>query len=144
MVADRPHKNNRRFSVTLISCLVSTLLWGQTQFTEPTTVFLLHSSGNHLEMGSDGGGWIEAPTKSNPQQLTFIPDGQGYYSIQATDEPRFLSLASPWSTTFITDASLDEAKFAIETASSQFVRLRCKAMPTLSTCLVCAMLVAMV
>ncbi len=111
----------------LILGLFTTLSWGQAQFTEPTAVFLMHSSGSHLEMGTDGSAWIEASTKSNPQRLTFIPDGQGYYSIQATDEPRFLALAAPWSTTFIADSAAAEAKYAIETASSHFFRLRCKA-----------------
>ena len=125
--AGNPLQDSKRFWLLLMSCLVTTVLWGQTEFKEPTKVFLMHSSGNHLEMGSDGGGWIEAPTKSNPQMLTFIPDGQGFYNIQAGDEPLFLSFASPWNSKFITDPSLDETKFIIEPASSQFVKLRCKA-----------------
>ena len=61
----------------------------QTSFSEATEVFVIHSSGNHIEMGTDGGGWIEAPTKSNPQKLTFIPDGQGYYNIKADGEEKY-------------------------------------------------------
>ena len=99
----------------------------QTAFKQPTAVFLMHSSGNHLEMDSDGGGRIESSTKASPQKMTFIPDGQGYYSIQTGDAAQFLSLASPWSTKFIADSSLAEAKYAIEQASGQFVKLRCKA-----------------
>ena len=116
----------RTLCLTVILCLVSLVAWGQTSFSEPTKVFVMHSSGNHLERGSDGGGWIEAPTKSNPQQMTIIPDGQGYYNIQTTDGDQFLAFASPWNTTFVSDATLDEAKFFIEQASSQFVKLRCK------------------
>lgn len=87
----------------------------------------MHSSGNHLEMGSDAGGWIESPTKSNAQQMTFIPDGQGYYNIQMEDEVKFLSFANPWNSSFIADASIDEAKFSIEPASGSYVKIRCKA-----------------
>ena len=58
------------------------IISGQTSFSEATTLYLMHSSGNHLERGTDGGGWIESPTKSNPQKLTFVPAGQGYYTIQ--------------------------------------------------------------
>ena len=105
-----------RLSALILSCLTTTMLFAQTSFTEPTTLFLMHSSGNHLEMGTDEGGWIESSTKSNPQKLTFIPDGQGYYNIQAENggEARFLSFANPWNTKFIADASVDEAKAKIE------------------------------
>ena len=99
----------------------------QTTFNTPTRVYVMHSSGNHLEMGTDEGGWIEAPTKANPQQMTIIPDGQGYYSIQAGDEPLFLSFASPWNSKFVADSSLAEAKYAIEAATEHLVKLRCKA-----------------
>ena len=117
----------KRLGTLMVACLMSVVLWGQTSFTEATKVFLMHSSGNHLEMGTDEGGWIEAATKSNPQQMTFIPDGQGYYNIQAGDEAVYLSLAGQWNSKFISDATLDEAKFSIEAASGQFVKLRCKA-----------------
>lgn len=122
--------NTRYFglALALVLCMGGTLvLSGQTKFSKPTTVFLMHSSGNHLERGTDGGGWIEAPTKSKPQQLTFIPDGQGYYSIQADGEAQFLALSSPWSTKFVADSSLAEAKYAIEAATTPYVKLRCKA-----------------
>ena len=110
-----------------IWCLLSIAVWGQASFTEPTKVFVMHSSGNHLEKGTDGGGWIEAPTKGSPQQMTIIPDGQGYYNIQVGEEQQFLAITSPWNTTFVSDGSVDEAKFSIEQALSQFVKLRCKA-----------------
>ena len=99
----------------------------QTSFSEATEVFVIHSSGNHIEMGTDGGGWIEAPTKSNPQKLTFIPDGQGYYNIKADGQEKYLAKSGQWNTSFVTDPTGDEAKFAIEPALSQYVKLRCKA-----------------
>ena len=105
--------------------LSASLVWAQTSFTEPTTLFLMHSSGNHLEKGSDNGGWIEAPTKSSPQQLTFIPVGQGFYNIQAGD--LFLSLSGQWNSLFIASPSGDEAKWSVETGMGQYVKLRCKA-----------------
>ena len=71
----------------------ATFVAAQNSFSEPTKIYVMHSSGNHLEMGTDGGGWIEAPTKSSPQQLTLIPDGQGYYNIQAGTGLKFLSLS---------------------------------------------------
>ena len=49
----------------------------QVQFSEPTTVFVIHSSGNHLKMASDYGGQLEAATVSSPQQMTIVPDGNG-------------------------------------------------------------------
>ena len=105
----------------------ATFVAAQTSFSEPTKIYVMHSSGNHLEMGTDGGGWIEAPTKSSPQQLTLIPDGQGYYNIQAGTGLKFLSLSGQWNSTFIADSSQAAAKYAIEPAMSHFVKLRCKA-----------------
>jgi len=106
-------------------CGWTALVCAQTGFTEPTTLFLMHSSGNHMEKGSDGGGWIEAPSKSNPQQLTFIPLGQGIYHIQA--DGQFLSQSGQWSSLFIDDASADAAKWTIEAGTGPYVKLRCKA-----------------
>ena len=119
--------NNRRKLIIMVCCLVCSMLWGQTSFTEPTTLFVMHSSGNHLERGSDGGGYIESPTKSSPQQLTLTPVGQGYYSIQVAGKQQFLSLTGQWNSTFAANASADEALWAIEAASGKFVKLRCKA-----------------
>ena len=127
MISFHPCKFVMRLGVWLVFCLIGHAAWGQTSFSEPTQVFLMHSSGNHLEMGSDYGGWIESPTKSNPQQLIFIPDGQGFYLIQTVGQELYLSQSGQWNSKFIADTEVDEAKFAIEQASGQFVKLRSKA-----------------
>ena len=113
------------FLAVIIAATVATM--AQTSFSEPTTLYLMHSSGNHLEMGTDDGGWIEASTKSSPQQMVIVPDGKGYYNIQVSGKEMFLSKTGEWNTKFIADSSLDEAKFTIEQGMSQFVKLRCKA-----------------
>ena len=115
----------RSICLILMLGLLNTIALAQTSFTEPTTLYLMHSSGKHLEKGSDDGGWIEASTKSSPQKLTIIPIGQGYYNIQADD--LFLSQAGQWNSLFIASSTGDEAKWAIESASGQYVKLRCKA-----------------
>ncbi len=112
--------------VTALFCLMGSFVWGQTSFTQPTTLYLMHSSGNHVEMGSDNGGWIEAPTKSSPQQVTIVPDGQGYYNIQAAGQSLYLALEGQWNSKFIASATAAAAKWTIEPASGQFVKLRCK------------------
>jgi len=114
------------YFVTALFCLMGSFVWGQTSFTQPTTLYLMHSSGNHVEMGSDNGGWIEAPTKSSPQQVTIVPDGQGYYNIQAAGQSLFLALEGQWNSKFIASATAAAAKWTIEPASGQFVKLRCK------------------
>ena len=119
--------NRQRFYLVIAMCLLSTALCAQTTFNEATTVYLLHSSGNHLEMGTDEGGWIESPTKSSPQRMILTPDGQGYYNIQVAGRQKFLSHSGQWNSKFIDDSSIDEAKWAIEQAMSQYVKLRCKA-----------------
>jgi len=121
--------NNKCFRIVFafIVWLVSATLMAQTGFSEATVLFLLHSSGNHLEMGSDEGGWIESSTKSNPQRMVLIPDGKGYYNIQVEGQQKFLSLSGQWNSKFIADATANEAKWTIEQAMSQYVKLRCKA-----------------
>ena len=52
------------FLAVIVAATVAAM--AQTSFSEPTTLYLMHSSGNHLEMGTDNGGWIEASTKSSP------------------------------------------------------------------------------
>lgn len=114
---------NSLIYVALFLFVVQT--WAQTSFKEATTLYLMHSSGNHLEKGSDNAGWIESPTKSNPQQITIKPVGQGYYTIQSDN--LYLSLADQWNSKFITSFSGDEAKWAIEQGQGAFIKLRCKA-----------------
>ena len=97
----------------------------QTEFTEPTTVFVMHSSGHHLKMASDYGGQLEAATASNPQQMTIEPDGNGYYYIKEKTG-RYLSKLNSWNTSFVTSASSDDARFTIEPVSGAYVRIRCK------------------
>ena len=109
---------------TLLMCCLS--MRAQQQFSGPTRVYVMHSSGHHLKMGSNRGGRLEAANVSNPQQMTLIPDGQGYYSIKADVGNLFLSLSGSWNTLFIADSSAATAKYAIERASGQYVKLRCK------------------
>ena len=114
-------------SMLVLACIMGVTLRAQTSFSQPTTKFLMHSSGNHLEMGTDDGGWIESPSKSGSQKMTIIPDGQGYYTIQVGNQLKFLSLAGQWNSKFIADSSATEAKWMIEQAPGEFVKLRCKA-----------------
>ena len=113
------------FLAVIVAATVAAM--AQTSFSEPTTLYLMHSSGNHLEMGTDNGGWIEASTKSSPQKMVIIPDGKGYYNIQVSGKEMFLSKTGEWNSKFIADPSVDEAKFTIEQGMSQFMKLRCKA-----------------
>lgn len=113
---------------TYVCCLALCItMSAQTEFTKPTRVYLIHSSGNHLKMASDYGGMLESATAANPQCVTFIPDGQGFYSIKADGAPRFLALLNQWNTTFTTDSASSNTKYSIESVSKQYVRLRCKA-----------------
>ena len=99
----------------------------QFQFEQTTELFLMHSSGNHLKMDEAKGGRLEAPNVSDPQTITVIPDGKGYYSLKAANASLFLSLSGSWKTLFIADSSSSNAKFSIEKASGNYARLRCKA-----------------
>lgn len=127
-----PNEKNKQMKKTIhalllifMNCVLPIL--GQPQWSAPTKVFLMHSSGNHLKMDEANGGRLEAPTAEHPQRITFIPDGKGYYSLQADNADLFLSLSGSWNTLFIADSASSQAKFAIERATGSFVRLRCKA-----------------
>ena len=109
----------------VIAWMLGMTAQAQTEFTTPTTVYLMHSSGHHLKMASDYGGQLEAATVSNPQKMTIEPDGSGNYYIK---EPtgRYLSKLNSWNTSFVTSASGDDARFMIEPVSGAYVRIRCK------------------
>ena len=115
------------FCAFLMCCLAGK---SQQQFSVPTRVYLMHSSGLHLKMGDGRGGRLEAYNASNPQQMTLIPDGRGYYSIKADGANLFLSLSGSWNTLFIADSSAAAAKYAVERASGPYVKLRCKSNST--------------
>ena len=99
----------------------------QTQFDEPTRLFLMHHSGNHLKRGADGTGRLEAATANKPQQVTFIPNEDGYYSIKADGHDLYLTIKDQWSTTFSGDATSSNALFSIEGVDDRLIKLRCKA-----------------
>ena len=97
----------------------------QLSFTSPTTLFVMHSSGNHLMMATDYGGQLEAANAANAQQMTIVPDGNGYYYIRAKDQ-RYLSKVNTWNTSFVTDSASDNARFSFEQAQGAYIRIRCK------------------
>ena len=113
-------------TILIIMLVLGLTAHAQTEFTTPTTMFVMHSSGTHLKMASDYGGQLEAATASNPQQMTIVPDGQGYYYIKAAGQKRYLSKLNTWNTTFVTDSASDDARFAIEPAQGAYIRFRCK------------------
>lgn len=119
--------HTKRLAIYACCLALCITMSAQTEFTKPTRVYLIHSSGNHLKMASDYGGMLESATAANPQCVTFIPDGHGFYSIKADGAPRFLALLNQWNTTFTTDSASSNAKYSIESVSKQYVRLRCKA-----------------
>lgn len=99
----------------------------QTTFTEPTQVFLMHSSGLHMKSASDNVAKLEASTAASPAQISIVPDGSGYYRLQPVGTSLCLALSGEWEARFQNDADTDAAKFAIEPVTSFYVRLRCKA-----------------
>jgi O-glycosyl hydrolase len=99
-------------------------MMSQTSFDQPTKVYLMHSSGNHLECDANGRGVLRA--SNSMQMMTFIPDGKGYYNIMA-DGRGFLSLDGSWDVAFVEDSASSKTKYSIEPVSNDLVRLRCKA-----------------
>ena len=120
--------NNKPISsaaLLLISVLLAVTAQAQVMFAEPTTVFVMHSSGNHLTMASDYGGQLEAATASSPRQMTIVPDGKGYYYIQEKSG-RYLSKLNQWNTSFVTANSSDDTRFSFEQAQGAYICIRCK------------------
>ena len=111
---------------TLLLSMALAAVKGQVSFTSPTTLFVMHSSGNHLKMGGDNGGYLEAATVAKPQQMTIEPDGTGYYTIKVEGKDRYLSKVNAWNTTFVNEPSSDDALFTFEEASGAYIRIRCK------------------
>jgi len=112
------------WSAFLMAC--SVLVNGQTVSPEANTpYYIIHSSGNVIAENGEGGAIIQTLT-GNGQQVQFISDGLGYYSIKKTDENTYITLSGNWNTVFSTDNSTDASKFAIERVSSSYITLRCK------------------
>jgi len=116
--------NNMKRLALIAAFVLAITAQAQTQFSTPTTVFVMHSSGNHLKMASDYGGQLEAATASNPQQMSIVPDGKGYYYIKKGT--RYLSKVNTWNTSFVTDSTSDDARFTFEQAQGAYIRIRCK------------------
>ena len=115
----------KRLSFTLLGLMMLLAAQSQPDFTSPTTLFVMHSSNNHLKMASDYGGQLEAANAANAQQMTIVPDGNGYYYIKAEGN-RYLSKVNAWNTSFVTDSATDDARFSFEQAQGAYVRIRCK------------------
>ena len=85
----------KRLLFTLLGIAMFLTAQAQLSFTSPTTLFVMHSSGNHLMMATDYGGQLEAANAANAQQMTIVPDGNGYYYIRAKGQ-RYLSKVNTW------------------------------------------------
>ncbi len=119
------HFELKRLSFILLGMALAMNALAQSSFTSPTTLFVMHSSNNHLKMASDYGGQLEAASAANAQPMTIVPDGNGYYYIRAEGN-RYLSKVNAWNTSFVTDSATDDARFAFEQAQGAYVRIRCK------------------
>lgn len=87
--------------------------------------YLIHSSGLVLTPNADASkAVLTAPDEA--VSLRFIADGTGYYSIQYPAGGSFLALSGSWNTTFTADSADARAKFAIESATGSYLKLRCK------------------
>ena len=75
----------KRLLFTLLGIAMFLTAQAQLSFTSPTTLFVMHSSGNHLMMATDYGGQLEAANAANAQQMTIVPDGNGYYYNKERD-----------------------------------------------------------
>ena len=117
---------HKRLFLTLLGMVVVVTAMAQTSFTEPTTLFVMHSSGNHLKMASDYSGQLEAANAANAQKMTIVPDGNGYYYIRTATGKRYLSKVNTWNTSFVTDSATDNARFTFEQAQGAYIRIRCK------------------
>lgn len=111
----------------IVLTAISLMASAQSQFTQPTRTYLMHSSGLHLKRGSDGIAKLEDASATKPQQVTFVPVGGGYYVVRADASRSYMALSEEWETHFVTDSTSDNAKWKIERQNDFFVKLRCKA-----------------
>lgn len=88
--------------------------------------FIMHGSGLHLAK-SEKSGIIEAASVTNPQIMTIIDAGNGYFQIQAPDGSYLAkSGANAWNTGFITNNTTDAVLFQFE-QSGKFIKIKSKA-----------------
>ena len=57
----------------IVLTAISLMASAQSQFTQPTRTYLMHSSGLHLKRGSDGIAKLEDASATKPQQVHSCP-----------------------------------------------------------------------
>ena len=77
----------------IVLTAISLMASAQSQFTQPTRTYLMHSSGLHLKRGSDGIAKLEDASATKPQQVTFVPVGGGFKELRDKGEAKNLI---PW------------------------------------------------
>ena len=92
----------------IVLTAISLMASAQSQFTQPTRTYLMHSSGLHLKRGSDGIAKLEDASATKPQQVTFVPVGGGYYVVRADASRSYMALSGEWETHFVTDYTSDK------------------------------------
>ena len=116
----------KRLLITMQICLWGAVIGMAQPFDVPTEIFLKHSSGNIVtRKTSDDRAILSAPA-DGVKALLFIPDGTGYYTIQDQESGRFMTRQGSWNTYFLEDSTSDNAKYAIEKATTKLYRLKCK------------------
>lgn len=113
----------------IMSCLYMMLAVcasAQIAFDKTTRIYVMHSSGKVLCKNGNNHAAIVSPDDPLAGKLIIIPTGDGYYNIAAADGNGFMQLENQWNTYFRQSNTPDEAKYAIESAGGNYIKLRNK------------------
>ena len=112
-----------------MSCLYMLLAvcaTAQITIDKTTRIYVMHSSGKVLCKNGNNHAAIVSPDDPLAGKLIIIPAGDGYYNIAAADGNGFMQLENQWDTYFRQSNTPDEAKYAIESAGGNYIKLRNK------------------
>lgn len=119
----------RKTRLLMMSCLymlMAVCAAAQTTIDKTTRIYVMHSSGKVLCKNGNNHAAIVSPDDPLAGKLIIIPLGDGYYNIAGADGNGFMQLEGQWNTYFRESNTPEEAKYSIESAGGNYVRLRNK------------------
>lgn len=98
---------------------------GSAAVTIPADGYLMHSTGNHLGVKTDGYGTLSAKDDPTSVRFSFGPVSEGVVNV-VTPDGRYLSLSGAYNTRYVSSNSSKDTRFAVEDVDGSFVRLQCQ------------------
>lgn len=119
-------KEARLLIFSCLYMLMAVCATAQITIDKTTRIYIMHSSGKVLCKNGNNHAAIVSPDDPLAGKLIVIPCGDGYYNIAGADGNGFMQLEGQWNTYFRESNTPEEAKYSIESAGGNYIKLRNK------------------